>query len=110
MAYAITDFTHGKYAYSNDAQVANIVSMRNVYATPSGMTLATGGAAGAPVILAKHARRRYIFSQGGGANGLNLERHFPIAITQVAAPTAPGTIDGVTNWVLKGYRGEQQRA
>jgi hypothetical protein len=108
--YSITDFSHGIYAYTNDAAVANQVSMRNVYATPSGLSLATSAV---PQILSKHARRRYIHSVTGGVtSGTShpLERHYPIAIAQVATPTAPGTIDGVTDWVLKGYRGEQDRA
>lgn len=108
MAYGITDFTHGQYAYTDDAAAARSVSMRNVYVTPSGMALVTGTAP--PTIKASHARRRYIHSVNGGANNSPVERHYPIAPAQVATPTAPGTIDGITNFVLKGYRGEQRRA
>jgi hypothetical protein len=110
MTYAITDFTHGKYAYTKDDTTVAQVSMRNVYVTPSGLTLATGGGLGAPLFSSKHARRRYIFALGAGAGGHSLERHFPCSINTVATPIAPGTIDGVSTWELKGYRGEQDRA
>jgi hypothetical protein len=108
--YAITDFSHGTYAYTNDSGVANNVSMRNVYATVSGLT---AGGGGTPNILSKHARRRYIHSPTGGVSGATsqpLERHFPIATSKIATPGTIGTLDGVTDWVVKGYRGEQQRA
>jgi hypothetical protein len=109
MSMTISDFTHGHYAYTNDAGVLNQVSMRNVYAVPSGLSLATGAGAGAPTFSAKMARRRYISALGQGAGGTTVNRHYPIAATQVASPTPPGTIDGCT-FVLKGYRGERDRA
>jgi hypothetical protein len=107
--YSITDFSHGIYQYLNDANVECALSMRNVYATPSGLALATTAL---PAFLSKHARRRYIYSPTGGntAPGHSVKRHYPIAISLVATPTAPGTIDGITDFVLKGYRGEQERA
>jgi hypothetical protein len=106
MALDITDFSHSNYAYTTDGGVASMVSMRNVYSACSGLTAATTAL---PKFLAKHARRRYISTSADeGANGFG-HRHYPIAITGVANPIAPGTIDGLA-WVLKGYRGEQQRA
>lgn len=107
--YSITDFSHGMYAYTSDSSTASQVSMRNVYATPSGLSAATGAP---PVVKSTHARRRYIHSATGGVSGATskpLERHYPISIAEVGSPTAPGTIDGVTDWSLKGYRGEQIR-
>jgi hypothetical protein len=107
MAYSITDFTHNFYAYTDDGGDLNSVSMRNVYASCSGLSVDTDGD---PYFAAKHARRRYIHSPAGGAGGKPVTRHYPIAIEQVASPTAPGTIDGIADFALKGYRGEQQRA
>lgn len=108
MAYAITDFSHLLMTYTNDANAVRKVSLRTIYQAASQLA-ALGGNNGAPVIPTKHARRRYIFYQNLTNKGDDLHRHYPVALANAANPTAPGQLDGVT-WVLKGYRGEQERA
>jgi hypothetical protein len=106
MAYGITDFSHGSYVYVSDNTNTYNVSMRNVYVTASGLTLAT---AFNPPFAAKHARRRYVHSINGGGGGAPVERHYPISTAQIVTATIP-TVDGITNFTIKGYRGEQIRA
>lgn len=112
MAYSITSLAHQAYAYVDDANANRSVSMRIVYATLSGLT--TPPAGGASSIKSHNARVRFIHSPNGGQSGTQtpVERKFPVAKT-VAATPAPntavgGNIDGITNFVWKGYRGEKR--
>ena len=105
MPYSITDFSHQSRGYAPDSGGTFNVSLRTVYVGPSQLAAKN---AGAKNFSSKHARRRYIFYQNTGT-GNDLRRHYPVSIANATTPTAPGTIDGVP-WVLKGYRGEQDRA
>jgi hypothetical protein len=104
----ITDFSHTNRTYTSDSNATWQIGIRTVYIAASQLA-AIGGNTGAPHFPSKHARRRYIYYIEPAAGKKDLHRHYPVAIANVTgAPAAPNGIDGL-NWLLKGYRGEQDR-
>jgi hypothetical protein len=114
MPYAITNFSHTKYGYTSDGGQPKFVSCRTVY-TVALTGLAATPAAGAAEIRVLHARRRYIHSKTGSQTPVNpVERHFPVVIAKAQNPAVNAalgaTVDGITDFLWKGYRGETDRA
>jgi len=112
--YSLTDFSHKNVGYISDKNTTStpdyVVSIRNVYVPFCGMTVP--GTPPSAVFRSTHARRRYIHSATGGVTSgtsMPLERHFPIDKSVWQTPITLTGIDGVTDWVYKGYRGEQDR-
>jgi hypothetical protein len=114
MAYAITTLAHKLYAYTTDGNKSAYVSMRTVYQPYNNFALNT---AGTFQVFSKHWRRRYIHSPNGGqtSGAMPVERHMPCTLAQSDTPAAGGAIggagiDGITNFVWQGYRGQTNRA
>jgi hypothetical protein len=114
--YDLTDFSIVRALYVDDGAQTQITVLRNVYLTNalSGLTLYTPVSTDTYGYLKpSRCRRRYIHSPSGGLSAPPfdaLTRHFPVVLANVITPPAgPFTIDGVADWVLKGYRGERRQ-
>lgn len=110
MAESITDLTRGNYQYDSDDGTTYTITMRNVYATASGLTAGSGGAR-----FPRNGSPRHIWIAADNGSGHILRRKVPVsksAMSTYEGSTGPGTvlngIDGL-NWTLHGFTGEKQK-
>lgn len=109
MSETITDLTRGTYAYDSDDGNTYLISMRNVYATASGLSLSSSGTP-----LPKNSKPRHVWISADNGSGHILRRKFPASKAKMATYEGTGGtatvsgIDGLT-WNVHGFTGEKRK-